>query len=591
MFASSEDEGKGVKQCSVNLSEVSVDDESDPLDAFMTSLPHDDASRLGEHRLVPESKIQDEEEETPEEMMERIMRAKQPGKSRTESARSDDENEIGHPKRTLEGLPPIDHSAIAYPEFRKDFYQEHGAITALSSGEVTELRKSMSVSVTGSFIPKCVCSFAHLNLPETILSVIRFHAFSAPTPIQSQAIPCALSGRDVIGIAMTGSGKTLAYVIPAVVHILGNELTRLPRVTILCPTRELAIQIEQEMYRFVKKSREQFRSIALTGGLSKYEQFQALLKGCDAIVGNPGRVIDLLQMKNALDLSGVTLCILDEADKMYAMNFEVQLRTIIHRIRPDRQLLMFSATMPPRIEKLAREVMADPIRVVVGSIGQASTVIDQNVLIVHSDESKYAWLSTMLPKWLSADEKTLIFVNTKTGGDELMRKLRQILPVGQIGIGWLNGDLEQSERMRVMNDFKSGKRPILVATDVAARGIDVPGVSCVVEFDAAKDFDTHVHRIGRCGRAGNKGSSWTFLSEHQSRLAANIVESIEAIGQQPVGDDLRALAMKYPPFRLAHEESHHRSRKQENGDMKEVESWEPLEKHFKKGRSESLDIT
>jgi ATP-dependent RNA helicase DDX42 len=591
MFNWTEDQKEQVKQAEVDLPEIDGSDGIDPLEAFMDNI---DAEETAPHHGLGMNSLDiadgDDDEETPAEMMNRISRTS-PGivmKSSVQNS-DDDEKGVSHPKRSIEGLAPVDHSLITYAPFNKDFYKEHGSITTLSTEAVSELRKSMGISVTGSQIARCVCSFAHLNLPESLMSVIRYHEFTAPTPIQSQVIPCALSGRDVLGIAMTGSGKTLSYVIPAVVHVLGNEQTKSPRIAVVCPTRELAIQIEEEFYRFVKKSKDQFRSVALTGGLSKYEQFQALLKGCDVVVGNPGRIIDLLQMKNGLDLSGVTFCVVDEMDRLFSMGFESQLRTIVQRIRPDAQRVMLSATMPPKVERMAREIMNDPIRVVVGSIGQASTVIDQNVFIAHSDDEKYVWLAGFLPPLLSKGGKTLIFVNTKTAADEVMRRARQILPAGRIAITCLHGDLDQSERMKVMNDFKSGKAPILVATDVAARGLDVPGVTCVIEFDAAKNFDTHIHRIGRTGRAGLRGASWTILSPDQSRLACQIVESIEALGQQTVPEGLMSLAMQHAPFRKSREaEKSHKT--EEDADGKEIASWEPIEQHFKKGRSESLDL-
>jgi ATP-dependent RNA helicase DDX42 len=386
---------------------------------------------------------------------------------------------------------------------------------------------------------------------------------------------------------MTGSGKTLSYVIPTVIHLLGNDSPKLPRAAIICPTRELAIQIEEELYRFAKRSNERFKSIALTGGLSKYEQFQMMIKGCDVIVGNPGRMIDLLQMKKGLDLSGITLCVLDEADRMFSMGFESQLRTIVQRIRPDRQMLMFSATMPPRIERLAREIMNDPVRVVVGSIGQAANVIDQNVFLVHSDEEKYVWIAATLPPLIAQGGRILIFVNTKSTLDALLHRARQILGTsGKVVVGSIHGDLDQTERMRIMNEFKTGRCPVLIATDVAARGIDVSGVTCVIEFDAAKNFDTHTHRIGRTGRAGSSGTSWTLLMPNERRIAAHIVESIEALGIKSPPADLVAFAMKHPPFREAHKASTGESPEEisETG-----HSWEPLDEHFKKGRTESLD--
>ena len=566
-----------VRQISIQESEFDIEDgDIDPLDAFMNKLEETVESSPKRVRILADSDIE-EDDESPVEMMERVIRGRK--HVLTEETFSDDES--NHAKRSIESLPLLDHSGIKYEPFKKDLYQEHASIVLLSHGEVAELRKSLGVSVTGSQIPKCVCSFAHLNLPESIMSVIRYLEFSVPTAIQSQAIPCALSGRDVIGIAMTGSGKTLAYVIPAIVHVMNNSATGLPRVAVVCPTRELAIQIEQEIYRFAKKSRDKFTSVALTGGLSKYEQFKQLVKGCDVIVGNPGRMIDLIQMKKGLDLSGISMCVLDEADRMFKMGFEDQIRAIVQRIRPDRQMLMFSATMPPRIEKLAREILNDPIRVVVGSIGQAASVIDQNVFICHSDDEKFVWMAGTIPALLAQGGQTLIFVNSKTKGEDVLRRIRALTSAGS---GIIHGDLDQTERMRLMNEFRTGGCPLLVATDVAARGIDVHGVSCVIEFEAAKDFDTHTHRIGRTGRAGVPGTSWTLICDTDSKLAAHIVESMEVLGLKKVQADLLALAMKHGPFRAARVLDHHEKKEL----IEDRSQWEPLAEHFKKGQSESL---
>ena len=585
MFGENDQTESHLKQDLVDLGDSGTeDDEVDPLDSFMNTMA--DEAKKPIHSMHSEDIVFDNGDidsdsgyyparSTPAAFV--VSHPKTP---------SDDENGP-RAKRKLEGLSPFDHSSVTYSPFIKDFYKEHGAITTMSNPEVAELRKTMGISVSGSQVPKCVCSFVHLNLPEGIMSVLRFHGFSAPTPIQSQAIPCILAGRDVIGIAMTGSGKTLSYVIPTVIHLLGNASAKLPRAAIICPTRELAIQIEEELYRFAKRTNDRFKSIALTGGLSKYEQFQMLIKGCDVVVGNPGRMIDLLQMKKGLDLSGITLCVLDEADRMFSMGFESQLRTLVQRIRPDRQMLMFSATMPPRIERLAREIMVDPVRVVVGSIGQAATVIDQNVFLVHSEEEKYVWIAATLPGLISQGGRILIFVNTKSAGDALLHRVRQTLGNnGKVVVGSIHGDLDQSERMRIMNEFKAGRCPVLIATDVAARGIDVAGVTCVIEFDAAKNLDTHTHRIGRTGRAGSSGTSWTLLMPNEHRIAAHITESIEALGIKSPPAELVAFAMKHTPFREAHI-AHAKEPPNENSHSDD--SWEPLEKHFKKGRSESLD--
>lgn len=571
------DSGEKVQQYAIDESghQFEGETEEDPLDAFMDNL--DMEKEVSGQSAQLGSIFSSDDEETPVELMDRVLN--QPTHPKEDNVF--DEESHG-PKRNIDSISDIDHSKVFYAPFKHDFYKEHPSISGLSSGEIADLRRELGISVTGSNIPRCVCSFAQLSLPDSVLSVLRFLEYTTPTPIQSQSIPCLLAGRDAIGIAMTGSGKTMAYLIPAIVHALGNERqTPNPRVLIVCPTRELAIQIEQEAYRFARKGNHVLNSISLTGGLSKHEQFKELHKGADIVVGNPGRILDLVQMKKGLNISHVTFCVLDEADRMFKMGFESQIRSIIQRIRPDRQIALFSATMPPRIERMCRDILRDPVRIVVGAVGQASSLIDRNVFIVHSDDEKLVWLKSTLPSLLAvADSRIMIFVNSRSRIDELLVQIRQITPINASG---LSSELDQQDRMRIMSEFKSGACPILIATDVASRGIDVPRVTCVIEFDAARDFDTHTHRIGRTGRAGFTGTSWTLIGKEAAKLAAFIVESMEAIGTGEVGKlnpALMELAMTHAPFRAARILAEEETRKLKTS---QTEShWEGISEHFVK---------
>ena len=550
----SDDDDKLVQILTKDNVAVSVDE--DPLDSFMDQLDVEERNSSNELSKFQHVEVDEDEEETPEEMMDRILHEKSVGGSFDVAGYDEG------PKRTIDNVLKIDHSKIDYPEFSKNLYNEHSSISELSSDKVAAMRMDMGISVTGSDIPKCVCSFGYLNLPDSVISVVRTMGYSVPTPVQCQTIPCALSGRDVLGIAPTGSGKTMSFLLPAMVHIMSGGSSR---VLIVCPTRELAIQIEQEVYKFSKKC--QFTSIALVGGLSKFEQFKEFKKStCDVIVGNPGRILDILQMKKGIDLSTVTFCVLDEADRMFNMGFENQIRQIIQQIRPDRQMLMFSATMPPRIEKLAREILNNPVRIVVGSLGQAANEIDQQVFIAHSLEEKLLWLEVRL----AAGGRTLIFVNSKNSAVNLAQLLGS-----KFGVGIIHGNVEQSDRMTVMRDFSNGKLNILVATDVAARGLDIASVSCVIEFEPAKDFDTHIHRIGRTGRAGNAGISYTLLSPDDSKLAAHIVESFEIL-HRTIPHDLLNLALSYYPFKLSRQTTNPKKIRTTD----EEKTWEPLDSHF-----------
>ena len=564
-------------------SEQRSNESVDPLDEFMGGLVDSDIYTGAPNQN--EASLTSDDDETPAELMDRVRKS---GGLGTDSLVVNDDGEQSL-KRRIDSLPVVDHSKVTYPNFISNFYKEHESIFGLTQADVTNLRRQLSVSVSGSSIPRCVCSFAHLNLPDSVLSVLRSLEYHTPTPIQSQSIPCLLSGRDVIGIAMTGSGKTMSYLIPAIVHTLGNERqTPNPRVLIVCPTRELAIQIEQEAYRFARKGNNLINTIALTGGLSKHEQFKELHKGVDIVVGNPGRILDLVQMKKGLDLSFVTFCVLDEADRMFKMGFENQVRTIIQRIRPDRQIALFSATMPPKIERMCRDILRDPIRVVVGAVGQASSLIDRNVFVAHSDEEKLVWLKSNLPVLINSPESRLmVFVNSRSRIEDLIAQVRQITPVNVAG---LSSEMDQQDRMRIMSQFKLGGQqcPILIATDVAARGLDIPRISCVIEYDAARDFDTHTHRIGRTGRAGFTGTSWTLLTKADSKLAAFIVESMEALGFADTSTrhpELVALAMTHAPFRASRildEEKRGSSSSPRSDHGQKTMAWNGMESHFVK---------
>jgi ATP-dependent RNA helicase DDX42 len=548
--------GEGIEQYEIqysNTSDFNAGD-IDPLDAFMNDLHEESTSHFVKEYAGSILEEFDNDEDYPAETTSRA------------SAHYSQSDEAGGAKRQIDNLPEIDHSTVDYPPFRRDLYREHETVSSLSDEQVADLRRTLGVSVSGRGIPACICSFGHLGLPESIMSVLRFLEFTSPTPIQSQAIPALLSGRDVMGIATTGSGKTMAFLIPAIVHILENERQSTPRSLVLCPTRELAVQIEQEAYRFSKKSHDMFTTVVLTGGLSKYEQLKELRRGASLIVGNPGRILDLIQMKKGLDLSNITYCILDESDRMFNMGFEQQLRLIMSRIRPDRQIGLFSATMPPRIEKLSREIMTDPIRIVVGEIGQVTDLVDQKVHVVSSEDAKFSWLEIELP--LLVGGRMLIFVNSKTMIDSVIVRVKHIL--SNISCRGLSSDMDQATRLEVMAEFRSGVSPILVATDIAARGLHIDNVTCVIEFEVSQDYNLRVHRIGRAGRAGQRGTSWTLLTQNDARMAAHITEGFEAMGK-PVSEELMGLALKHAPFRAAHMMR-----------QSESEPWDGIGHHFEK---------
>ncbi|OQV11881.1 ATP-dependent RNA helicase DDX42 [Hypsibius exemplaris] len=439
--------------------------------------------------------------------------------------------------RIIEPLPPIDHSLIEYQPFTKNFYEEHEIITKLNGQQVDDLRKKWGIKVTGVSPPRPVASFAHFNFDELLMNAIRKSEFTQPTPIQAQAIPAILQGRDVIGVAKTGSGKTAAYLWPLLMHVLDQPRLKPgdgPIGLILAPTRELAQQIFTEVRRFGTKVYN-LSCACVAGGSNKYEQGQALKEGAEIVVATPGRMIDMIKSK-ATDLRRVTFLVLDEADRMLDLGFEPQVRSISNHIRPDRQTLLFSATFKKKIERLARDALLDPVRIVQGELGEANEDVTQFVKIVATPEEKMSWLLQNIVSFASSGS-VLIFVTKKANSEDVANRLR----LADHKIGLIHGDLHQTERDKVLHQFKKKEVPILVATDVAARGLDIPSIRTVINFDVARDIDTHTHRIGRTGRAGEAGIAYTLMTEKDKEFAPHLVRNLEGANQH-VPEKLMTLA-------------------------------------------------
>lgn len=405
--------------------------------------------------------------------------------------------------------------------------------------EVADYRKSLAIRVSGFDVPRPVKTFEDCGFSVELMKAISKQAYEKPTTIQCQALPIVLSGRDIIGIAKTGSGKTAAFILPMIVHIMDQpELAKEegPIGVVCAPTRELAHQIFLEAKKFSKSNG--IRVSAVYGGMSKLEQFKELKAGCEIVVATPGRLIDMLKMK-ALTMQRATYLVLDEADRMFDLGFEPQIRSIVGQIRPDRQTLLFSATMPRKVEKLAREILSDPIRVTVGEVGMANEDIAQVVQVIPSDADKLPWLLEKLPGLID-DGDVLVFASKKATVDELESQVAQ----KGFKVASLHGDKDQASRMEILQQFKSGTYHVLIATDVAARGLDIKSIKSVVNFDIAKDMDMHVHRIGRTGRAGDKdGTAYTLITQKEARFAGELVNSLIAAGQN-VSVELMDLAMK-----------------------------------------------
>ncbi|KAJ5938554.1 hypothetical protein N7466_001688 [Penicillium verhagenii] len=427
------------------------------------------------------------------------------------------------------GLKKQDWDIDSMPKFEKSFYKEHPDVTARSDAEVDEFRKKSDMAIQGRNVPRPVETFDEANFPAYVLSEVKAQGFERPTAIQSQGWPMALSGRDVVGIAETGSGKTLSYCLPAIVHINAQPLLSPgdgPIVLVLAPTRELAVQIQTEITKFGKSSR--IRNTCVYGGVPKGPQIRDLSRGVEVCIATPGRLIDMLEAGRT-NLRRVTYLVLDEADRMLDMGFEPQIRKIIGQIRPDRQTCMWSATWPKDVRQLASDFLSDYIQVNVGSTDlSANHRINQIVEVVSDFEKRDRMIKHMEKIMEDRTNKIIIFTGTKRVADEITRFLRQD--------GWpalsIHGDKQQNERDWVLNEFKQGKSPIMVATDVASRGIDVKDITHVLNYDYPNNSEDYVHRIGRTARAGAKGTAITFFTTDNSKQARDLVTILTEAKQQ-----------------------------------------------------------
>ena len=379
-------------------------------------------------------------------------------------------------------------------------------------------------------------SFADLGLSDDLLRAVTDAGYTDPTPIQRQAIPSVLMGKDLIGIAQTGTGKTAAFVLP-MIDILGEGRTRalMPRSLILEPTRELAAQVAEN---FVKYGTNHKLSMALLiGGVQMGDQVKALEKGVDVLIATPGRLMDLFQRGKIL-LTGCSLLVIDEADRMLDMGFIPDIEEICTKLPKTRQTLLFSATMPPVIKKLADKFLNDPKRVEVAR--PASTNINITQRIVEVPGSAFAKRETLRALLREDDVTTaIIFCNRKT----TVRELNKSLKKHGFRSAEIHGDMDQPARIAELDRFKAGDVNILVASDVAARGLDIKGVSHVYNFDAPWHPDDYVHRIGRTGRAGATGTAYTLVAPDDAENIAEIekltgqkIERVKLAGAAPTRD-------------------------------------------------------
>ncbi|GAA6012562.1 hypothetical protein JCM10207_009041 [Rhodosporidiobolus poonsookiae] len=430
-------------------------------------------------------------------------------------------------------LPAPNFSKLRLPEFNKDFYLEHHLVRSRSENEVAAFRSEHFINVEDENVPKPVTSWVEAGIPDYIGEYIQKSGFVKPTPIQAQAMPMAMSGRDLIAISETGSGKTLAYAIPALIHINAQEPTTPesgPICLVLAPTRELATQI-LEVFNALGAS-SGLRSVCVSGGVGREEQREYIAGGCDVLIATPGRLIEYISSEDVV-LHRVTYFVLDEADRMVKDGFQEEIKAICNVIRRDRQCLMFTATWSMEVQGVADLFLQNAARVSVGALdGRPPSKIEQEVVICHGHIHKRQVLLKCLNKVAAKNEKVLIFVNSRLTCIELTDWLRR---QGKEALS-LQGEKNQQEREFALSEFRLGLHPILVATDLAQRGLDIENVALVINYEAPQmelgGIRTYTHRIGRTGRAGKTGKAITLLSGSRDfNIAADIRKVFEDTNQ------------------------------------------------------------
>ncbi|CAI0397226.1 unnamed protein product [Linum tenue] len=523
--AHEEDDSAVAAAAATEAPQAEEDEDIDPLDAFMNNMVLPEVEKLNSAAVSDRKDVKTEAKRNREQQSKkgsnkslgRIIQGEDSdsdyGDIDNDEKASEDEDYEESMKRVkktkAEKLSLVDHSKIYYKPFRKNFYIEVKEITRMTPEEVSAHRKELELKIHGKDVPKPIKTWHQTGLTTKIMDTIRKLNFEKPMSIQAQALPVIMSGRDCIGIAKTGSGKTLAFVLPMLRHIKDQppvEAGDGPVGMIIAPTRELVQQIHSDIRKFTKPLG--LRCVPVYGGSGVAQQISELKRGTEIVVCTPGRMIDILCTSGGkiTNLRRVTYLVMDEADRMFDMGFEPQITRIVQNIRPDRQTVLFSATFPRQVEILARKVLNKPVEIQVGGRSVVNKDITQLAEIRPENERIFRLLE-LLGEWYDKG-KILVFVQSQES---------------------------------TISDFKNNVCNLLVATSIAARGLDVKDLELVVNYDVPNHYEDYVHRVGRTGRAGKKGCAITFISEDDARYAPDLVKALE-LSEQVVPDDLKALA-------------------------------------------------
>ncbi|XP_054287256.1 uncharacterized protein LOC129003063 isoform X4 [Macrosteles quadrilineatus] len=437
----------------------------------------------------------------------------------------------------MDNINPPDWKNSKLTTFRKNFYQPHPNTENRPVEELKKFYDTHKIKVYGD-APKPILHFEEANFPKYVADTVHKIGFDNPTPIQAVGWPIAMSGLNMVGVAQTGSGKTLGYILPATVHINNQEPLRPgdgPIGLVLAPTRELAQQIQQVARDFSAG----LKSCCVYGGAGRGPQAQMLERGVELVIATPGRLLDFLE-RGVTNLKRCTYVVMDEADRMLDMGFEPQIRAIMEQIRPDRQVLMWSATWPEEVRQLAKDFLKDYVQINIGSTElSANHNITQHVEVCeeHEKENK---LRNLLKKLFSEEDvgKTIVFCATKQKVDEVARFISR---QGYKAMA-IHGDKSQTERNYVLREFRHSRSSILVATDVAARGLDVQDVRNVINYDYPQNSEDYVHRIGRTGRSDQLGNSYAFFTSLNQRQAKGLIDVLQE-AKQHVDPQLSEMAV------------------------------------------------
>lgn len=524
-----------------------VDEEIDPLDAFMRDLNEKNKIKVvkkedKKYAVVMGVAKKTAKKEPKGELLEQDQDAMEYS-SEDEGTLADDLAAMNTQLQAKQAKKKVAITAldITYPPCTKDFYIEVPELAKMTPAEVESYREELGgIKVKGKGCPKPIKTWAQCGVMRKVLNILKKYNYNEPMPIQCQAIPAIMSGKDVIGIAETGSGKTLAFLIPLIRHISVNDHLDAndgPIGLIMTPTRELAKQICSVCEKFTKSLG--WRTVCVYGGSPISEQIGQLKSGAEIVVCTPGRMIEILAANGGrvTNLRQTTYVVLDEADRMFDMGFEPQVMRIFDNMRPNRQIVMFSATFPRIMEALARRILkkSEVVEIQVGGRSIVCKDVEQHVVLI-DEENKFLKLLQLLGENLEGERSAIVFVHTQESADSL---LKELMYAGYTCLA-LHAGIDQQDRESTISDFKNNRVKVLIATSVAARGLDVKHCFLVVNYDCPNHYEDYVHRCGRTGRAGSKGVSWTFITRDEAHYVGDVINALKLSDTQ-VPEELELL--------------------------------------------------